>query len=59
LFSGRVTKRNKDGTYRVTFDDGDVDRRVNPRDLGLYNPDDFEASEDETLANPLGSLYLQ
>jgi hypothetical protein len=54
-----VSRRNKDGTYRVTFDDGDVDRRVNPRDLGLYNPDDFEASEEETLANPLGSLYLQ
>jgi len=37
-----VNKRNKDGTYNITFDDGDTDRRVQPEDVGVYNPDDFE-----------------
>ena len=35
-------KRNKDGTYNITFDDGDSDRRVKAEDVGVYNPDDFE-----------------
>jgi hypothetical protein len=37
-----VHKRNKDGTYNITFDDGDSDRRVKAEDVGVYNPDDFE-----------------
>jgi hypothetical protein len=42
LFAGTVHKRNKDGTYNITFDDGDTDRRVKPDDVGVYNPEDYE-----------------